>query len=70
MPDNVWTLAHLTPEQLRLLQEAEATLGGGVLLAFQREQVTPSQLSPSQLECLEGLERQLGLTILAVQPAK
>ncbi len=69
MPESVWTLAKLTPEQERLLKEAEATLGGGVLLAFSRQQVLPSQLTPSQLECLEGLEKQLGLVILAVKAA-
>lgn len=68
MPETIWTLAHLTPEQERALKEAEATLGGGVLLAFQRGEVTPTQLTPSQLECLQGLEQKLGLTILAVQP--
>ncbi len=69
MPESVWTLAKLTPEQERLLKEAEATLGGGVLLAFSRQQVAPSHLTPSQLECLEGLEKQLGLVILAVKAA-
>ncbi len=68
MPEAVWTLAQLTPEQERVLKEAEATLGGGVLLAFSKTQVTPSSLTPSQIECLEGLEKKLGLVVLAVQP--
>ncbi len=66
MPE-IWTLAPLTPEQERLIKEAEATLGAGVLLAYRRGQVEPSHLTPSQLECLEGLEQKLGLTILAVE---
>ena len=69
MPDAIWTLAHLTPEQEQALKEAEATLGAGVLLAFKRGEVSPSQLTPSQLECLQGLEQKLGLTILAVRPS-
>lgn len=69
MPEPVWTLANLTPEQEQLLKEAEGTLGGSVLLAFKRGQVIPSQLTPSQLECLQGLEEKLGLTILAVRPS-
>ncbi len=69
MTEGIWTLAQLTPEQERLLKEAEATLGGGVLLAFARTRAVPSQLTPSQVECLAGLEKQLGLVVVAVQPA-
>ncbi len=70
MPEAIWTLASLTPEQERLLKEAEATLGGGILLAYRSGTVEVSQLTESQLECLQGLEQKLGLTILAVQPAR
>ncbi len=69
MPEAIWTLAKLTPEQESLLKEAEASLGGGILLAFSRTEVVPSQLTSSQVECLEGLEKKLGLVVLAVQPA-
>ncbi len=68
MPEPVYTLAHLTPEQERLLNEAEGTLGGPVLLAYSKDQVEASQLTPNQLACVEGLEKKLGLVILAVQP--
>ncbi len=69
MPEKVWTLAHLTPEQERLLKEAEATLGNNVLLAFTPNQVQASDLNESQLECLKGLEDKLGVTVLAVRPS-
>lgn len=68
MPEAVWTLTKLTPEQERLLKEAEAKLGAGVILAFTKDQVTPSQLTPGQLEALQQLERKLGLAIVAVKP--
>jgi hypothetical protein len=67
MDQAIWTLATLTPEQERLIKEAEATLGAGVLLAFRQGQGTPTQLTPSQIACLQGLEQKLGLVILALQ---
>jgi hypothetical protein len=68
MLQTIWTLAELTPEQERALEEAEAMLGGGVLLAFKGHEATPSQLTPSQLDCLRGLEQRLGLVLVAVHP--
>jgi hypothetical protein len=66
MARGIFTFTHLTPEQDRLLKEAEESLGGQVLLAFTDDEVRPSDLSESQLECIQGLEEQLGMTILAV----
>ncbi len=71
-----YALASLTSEQERLLQEAESTLGGGILLAYSESGggeggpsgVAYSDLTASQVECLEGLEKQLGLVVLAVRP--
>ncbi len=72
-----YALASLTSDQERLLKEAEATLGGGILLAYSRGDggavrapagIAYSDLTASQVECLEGLEKQLGLVILAVHP--
>ncbi|MBI3977402.1 MAG: hypothetical protein HY331_04365 [Chloroflexi bacterium] len=68
MPEAIWTLAHLTPEQERLLKEAETALGNGVLLSFSEKQVAPTDLTPSQLECLQGLERKLRMPVVAVKP--
>jgi hypothetical protein len=62
----VWTLAHLTPDQDRTLKDAEAKLGAGALLAYQRSELVPTPLTESQVECLHGLEQQLGLVIIAV----
>ena len=67
MSQSVWTLAKLTPEQERLLKEAESKLGDGAILAFSRDQVTPSQLTPAQPESLQQLERKLGMAIVAVK---
>ena len=68
MAEPIWTLAHLTPEQERLLKQAEGILGGPLLLAYRRDQIVVSQLTPSQLQYLQSVEQELGLTILAVQP--
>ncbi len=68
MARGIFTLTHLTPEQERLIKEAEDSLGGHVLLAFTDRQVQPADLNESQIECLQGLEQKLGMTILAVEP--
>lgn len=68
MARGIYTLRQLTPEQEQMIKEAEQSLGGGVLLAFSDNQVRPADLNPSQLECLQGLEEKMGMTILAVEP--
>ena len=65
--EGVWTLKDLTEEQKRLLNEAEESLGGGILLAYDRDQISPSDLTPDQLECLQGLEEKLGAVVVAVK---
>ncbi len=65
MKDTVWKIAGLTDEQLKQLKEAEKTLGPFNLLAFQSIPIQTAQLNESQLECLQGLEKNLGLTIVA-----
>ena len=67
MANGVFTLKHLTPDQEQMLKEAEDSLGGGVLLAYSDEQVRPTDLDESQIECLQGLEEKLGATIIAVR---
>ncbi len=69
MPAKIWTLSRLSDEEERLLKEAEATLGGKVLLAYEPDQVAPARLNESQLECLQGLEQKLGMSVVAVEPA-
>ncbi len=65
--NNAWTLANLTDEQLGKLKDAEQTLGPFNLLAYQPLPVNAAQLTASQMECLQGLEKILGLTIVAYQ---
>jgi hypothetical protein len=65
MNDTVWKIADLTDEQLKEIKEAEKTLGPFSLLAFQPVRLDTAQLNPSQLECLQGLEKNLGITIVA-----
>jgi hypothetical protein len=67
MHPTIWAVANLTPEQERLLKEAEATLGGGVLVALKGREVNPSELTASQLACVQGLEQRLGLVVVALQ---
>ncbi|HEX9015123.1 MAG TPA: hypothetical protein VF960_03855 [Chloroflexota bacterium] len=68
MARGIFTLTHLNEEQERLLKEAESTLGANILLAFSDSTVRPSQLDESQLECLQGLEEKIGVTVIAVEP--
>ncbi len=70
MAATVWTLAKLTPEQERLLKEAEATLGGNAILVYSKDQAAPSELTPNQLETLQQLERKLGMPVVAVKPTQ
>ncbi len=65
MKDTVWKIADLTDEQLKEIKEAEKTLGPFDLLAFQPVQMDTAGLTASQLECLQGLEKNLGITIVA-----
>jgi hypothetical protein len=73
-----WTWANLTDDQLRLMTEAERTLGADYLLVYQPspqptddsveaqlEDLQPAPLTASQLECLHGLEEQLHTIVVA-----
>ena len=73
-----WTWADLTNVQLQQLTEAENTLGTDYLLVYQPGQtqagpatdffpggVDVATLTPSQVECLQGLENQLHAVIVA-----
>lgn len=75
-----WSWADLDDEQLRILQEAETTLGTDILLAYdqggqasiQGERVSQSGLevapiNESQLECLQGLETKMQSVVIAYQ---
>ena len=72
-----WSLAELEPAQVELVHEAERTLDTDVVLAYAPtrwgtvdpetvgEGLTPVELEPSQLECLQGLERRVGGVLVA-----
>ncbi|MBI4322057.1 MAG: hypothetical protein HY675_26495 [Chloroflexi bacterium] len=68
MPVSIWTLAKLSPEQERLVKEAEAALGGGAILAYAKGEVNPSPLTPVQIQALRALEQKMGLVLVAVKP--
>jgi hypothetical protein len=74
MSNHNWTWAQLDERQMQALQEAERTLGADYVLAYQTgegstraaaEALHAAPLNDSQLECLQGLEQQLGATLVA-----
>ncbi len=67
MNDKVWKLANLTGTQVHEISEAEPTLGSINLLAFQPIELKLAHLDKSQVERLQGLEKKLGVTIVAYQ---
>jgi hypothetical protein len=83
MAEQGYFWARLNDDQLGRLDEAERTLGAGVdvLLAYQPVKaklddpgladsgLQPAKLSDSQLECLQGLEHQLGALVIAYRQA-
>lgn len=67
MANGVWSFAHLNPNQEQALKEAEQSVGDGILLALSETKVTPSDLSPDQMEKLHDAEKKLGVTLVAVR---
>jgi len=78
MPNMNWAWANLTNPQLQHVAEAENTLGADYLLVYQpdRSLTSPAvgslsgglqiaSLTPSQVECLQGLESQLQAVVVA-----
>jgi hypothetical protein len=77
---NGWKWARLDRERLELIREAEQTLGSDILLAYQPDeqasvqvenisqmQIQIASLNESQMECLQGLEAQVGAVVVAYQ---
>jgi hypothetical protein len=72
-----WTFADLEPEQLALVTEAERTLDTDVVMAYRpspygtvdpetiSDGLRPVDLEPTQLECLQGLEKMVGGVLVA-----
>ena len=67
MPQRMWTLGDLTEEQERMLKEAEASMGGDILLAYQQAPAEPADLTPEQLRQVEELEKKLGMVVVALR---
>jgi hypothetical protein len=78
MPDHGWTWARLSEEQVQVLGHAERTLGADYLLAYENPGERPegeaasahfpaAPLDDGQLECLRGLEQQLGVVVVGYQ---
>jgi hypothetical protein len=68
-----WTFAQLDPAKLALVDEAERTLDTDIVMVYEparyglvddevvaEQGLAPVDLEPSQLECLQGLERMVG----------
>jgi hypothetical protein len=72
-----WNFADLEPAQIDLVHEAERTLNTDVVMAYTPSSwgtvdpdtigdgLAPVELEPSQLECLQGLERMVGGVLVA-----
>lgn len=82
MATTQWTWANLTAVQRQQVTDAEDTLGADYLLVYQPSQQRSPQsagtlagelhiatLTPSQLECLKGLEDQLQAVVVAYRRA-
>lgn len=80
MANNGWTWANLSGEQLGMLHEGEQTLGAAILLAYQQDQndtiqvgnfsqssLQVASLNESQIECLQGLEKNMQAIVVAYQ---
>ncbi len=82
MANNQWALADLNGERLRMLKEAEQTLGADILLAYERDKqpgveetrlsesgLRVARLTEAQVECLRGLETKTQAVVIAYQRA-
>ncbi len=64
----VWTPANLSEQQLDVIKEAEQALESPInIRAFEPIQGNPASLNASQTECLQGLEKKLGMGLVALQ---
>jgi hypothetical protein len=72
-----WNFADLEADQVALIVEAERTLDTDLVMAYEPstfgtvdpdtvgQELDPADLEPSQLECLQGLERMVGGVLVA-----
>ncbi len=74
-----WRLAELDDKQLAIVNEAEASMHMDYLLVYAQaesdpsfdlgEPLRPAQLSDSEVECLQGMEKNLGVVAVAYERA-
>ena len=74
-----WRLAELDDKQLAIVNEAEASMHMDYLLVYAEAQnepafdfgepLRPAQLSDSEVECLQGMEKNLGVVAVAYERA-
>lgn len=66
MANKNWLPAKLSDEQLKQVKEAERTLADSVnIVALHPVDSNIADLNDSQKECLQGLEKRLGLVLVA-----
>ncbi len=74
-----WRLAELDDKQLAIVNEAEASMHMDYLLVYAQaedepsfdlgEPLRPAPLSESEVECLRGMEKNLGVIAVAYERA-
>lgn len=74
-----WKLADLDENQLKMVHEAEESLHMDYLLAYAQADedrppdvgadLRPAKLSDSEVECLQGVEKNLGVVAVAYERA-
>jgi hypothetical protein len=77
MATGSWRFADLEVDQVALIVEAERTLDTDLVMAYEPsargtidpdavgDDLDPADLEPTQLECLQGLERMVGGVLVA-----
>lgn len=76
MTNDGWNWARLNREGIALVRETEESLGADIVLAYApgtdlpaeestRRNLAPATLSPTELECLQGVEQKLGVVVVA-----
>ena len=74
-----WKLAELDDNQLKAVHEAEDSLHMDFMLAFAEDgadqppayaaDLRPAKLSDSEIECLQGMEKNMGIVAVAYERA-
>lgn len=72
-----WKLAELDDKQLAIVNEAEGSMHMDYLLVYAQaendpsldlgEPLRPAQLTDSEVECLQGMEKNLGVVAVAYE---